>query len=1109
MIRKFSVTLAFLSASLVLKASAQYTPLGSPTPTPAPTEQQPARAVMVNSNSGLLLYPPNLWSANASNARLGLGLGTAATNPASAFQVSSTALSNLASNNAAGLTNLRATNLVGMIPSSNIPTITFTNINGTLAITSGGTGATNSGSARTNLGLGWSALTNSNASTSLLGFSANGQIVANTGTNALTFTNTSVAFGNNGTFITPTSISNNGGGVNVEELYLFYDGQEKLRWGGQYIEVSAPFSFNGTNAAQDTRINLGLGATWLTNTNLTTFRTAIGLGSSNSVSFGGVFAVDEFEVGSGSNTININSGEISFGNVGIAAATRINLGLGSAATNSAAAFQPAASALTNLASGNGGGLTNLRATNLVGVIPASNIPTVLISNVTGVLPVNSGGTGATNSSGARTNLGFTAVGNALGTATDAAAARTAIGATVVGSALFTASDSAAVRAALSLGSASTNLASAFQPSSSVLTNLAARNGALLTNLQASNIVGLSAGTNITGVVAVASGGTGATNSGAARTNLGLGWSALTNANAATSLLGVDASGNVIANTETNTLTFTKNVILNSGNEAMLFRISETGVGIVSGAVGEDILFLPVDDAPVFSSSYYWNDPSVRSAFGFSTNLSGLWLATNAAEARNAIGAGTGSGGAGGVDLSTTNATGILPISKGGTGATNATGIRQAVGLGATWLTNSSTTQFRTAIGLGATWLTNTNAAKFREAIGVGIATNTVQFDSVTGVVLIPANGPNDDVYWTNTTIHMRGVEAEGISVNSGTNHYFYAGDDMVEIHVPVYVYNNAGIELVGSNAVSSTRANLGFNTSLNNLWTATNAESARNALGVGSVIVGGGGAVDLSSTNATGILPITKGGTGATTAGQGRTNLGATAIGNALFTASNLVAARQALGLQTYSPSVSASLTTLEIGLSYTSVVVTWSIDPTNATYAVRQLTSSNSAGAPFTNNLTTNFGSTQFTFNPAITNDRVWALTIGDGLGVTNTATTSVNFLNYMSWGRSNVTTLNNAGIQTLHNTGGGAGRAFAANRSQSFSMDGGGQYLYVAYPLSFGSATAGGVTHAMLVDGNVFNNFVVTTNTYTNASGYVSSYLVYRTANIINGSGISFTVQ
>ena len=91
-------------------------------------------------------------STNASDARTALGLGAAATNPATAFQASSTVLSNLAIGNGGALSNLQATNLIGIIPASNISTVTFTNISGTLAIASGGTGATNAATARTNLG---------------------------------------------------------------------------------------------------------------------------------------------------------------------------------------------------------------------------------------------------------------------------------------------------------------------------------------------------------------------------------------------------------------------------------------------------------------------------------------------------------------------------------------------------------------------------------------------------------------------------------------------------------------------------------------------------------------------------------------------------------------------------------------------------------------------------------------------------------------------------------------------------------------------------------------------------------------------------------------------
>lgn len=96
-----------------------------------------------------------------------------------------------------------------------------------------------------------------------------------------------------------------------------------------------------------------------------------------------------------------------------AATARTNLGLNSAATNFASAFQPASSVLTNLSNNNGSTLTNISISGVVGLqtnlnsrlttngsaAALTNFPTLnqnttgTASNVTGIVSVANGGTG--------------------------------------------------------------------------------------------------------------------------------------------------------------------------------------------------------------------------------------------------------------------------------------------------------------------------------------------------------------------------------------------------------------------------------------------------------------------------------------------------------------------------------------------------------------------------------------------------------------------------------------------------------------------------------------------------------------------------------------------
>ena len=314
--------------------------------------------------------------------------------------------------------------------------------------------------------------------------------------------------------------------------------------------------------------------------------------------------------------------------------------------------------------------------------------------------------------------------------------------------------------------------------------------------------------------------------------------------------------------------------------------------------------------------------------------------------------------------------------------------------------------------------------------------------------------------------------------------------------------------ILGVGVYGQTIKTLGYNTTNGTvIYSGTNMLTFTNDVRFGDgdltvsgqVISGGGVSLSFEDGSLSGAILLEtnssivfQGSSAATT----RTNLGATMLGDAIFTAANQTAARQALGLQTYANTLTNSVGTVEIGSTVNSVTVGWTISPTDATYALRQLVRGTN-----TNTITNNSSTLAFT-SLGLTNDTTWTLTVGDGQGITNTATTSVLFQNYMIWGRSTNTTLSNSNLQTLHTSGGEANRAFSTSRSRSITLDGGGQYLYIAYPQGFGAAsfTVGGLPNSA---------WTVFTNSYTNASGYIANYLIYRTDTIQNGTGINIVVQ
>lgn len=141
--------------------------------------------------------------------------------------------------------------------------------------------------------------------------------------------------------------------------------------------------------------------------------------------------------------------------------------------------------------------------------------------LTGTLALANGGTGATTAPGARTNLGSTAVGDALFTAASASAGRGTLGATAIGDALFTAATAAAARTTLGLGTMAVqdanNVIITGGTISGVTISSSTINGDINGNASTASSV---PATGITGVVSIAQGGTGQTTAGAALIALG-------------------------------------------------------------------------------------------------------------------------------------------------------------------------------------------------------------------------------------------------------------------------------------------------------------------------------------------------------------------------------------------------------------------------------------------------------------------------------------------------------------------------------------------------------------------------------------------------------------
>lgn len=113
-----------------------------------------------------------------------------------------------------------------------------------------------------------------------------------------------------------------------------------------------------------------------------------------------------------------------------------------------------------------------------------------------------------------------------------------------------------------------------------------------------------------------------------------------------------------------------------------------------------------------------------------------------------------------------------------------------------------------------------------------------------------------------------------------------------------------------------------------------------------------------------------------------------------------------------------------------------------------------------------------------------------------TFSSTYTVNWRNRRWWGNSPITSLSSSDILNLDNN------EFSTSRGKSFTIDGEGEYIYYAYPSSWGTAS-------FTVNGFLNTAWTLEVVSHTNASGHTENYNVYRSNTIQNGTGIQIVIS